>query len=251
MTPTLASATYSISQGSTPGAIANSPFGKLNDVLVDQGTAGSAAWLNALQTVTQPMSGINGQKVHTAADSHNDLNHLAIKGASINAALRKSESDLAGDASGQNPPDQAITESQAAQKAHHEQALLHARQLVAQTFYGPMLKQMRSSPFKSELFSGGRGGEAFGAMYDQELMQHMSRGTGQKLVDAIVHKLENRNSTQTVPQQVSSTASAAEVARSQAAEQSDQEQRKAINESKQTINPYSNVRIHVAPNLGN
>ena len=48
--------------------------------------------------------------------------------------------------------------------------------LVAQTFYGTMLKQMRNSPFKSKLFDGGRGGEAFASMFDQHLADRMSRG---------------------------------------------------------------------------
>jgi Rod binding domain-containing protein len=67
-----------------------------------------------------------------------------------------------------------------------------ARKLVAQTFYGPMLKQMRESPFKSEIFSGGRGGQAFSSMLDQHLADHMSRAAGSKLVNAIARKLEAR-----------------------------------------------------------
>jgi len=65
-----------------------------------------------------------------------------------------------------------------------------ARKLVAQTFYGPMLKQMRESPFKSEIFSGGRGGQAFSSMLDQHLADHMSRAAGSKLVNAIARKLQ-------------------------------------------------------------
>lgn len=61
---------------------------------------------------------------------------------------------------------------------------------VAQTFYGTLLKQMRQSPFHSEKFEGGRGGEAFQSLYDQHLADHMARGTGRKLVDAIVKKIE-------------------------------------------------------------
>src|SRR5688572_14004709 len=60
-----------------------------------------------------------------------------------------------------------------------------ARKWVAQTFFGTMLKQMRDSPFKSELFAGGRGGQAFGTLLDQQLADRMSRGAGGKLVDGI------------------------------------------------------------------
>jgi Rod binding domain-containing protein len=67
-----------------------------------------------------------------------------------------------------------------------------ARKWVAQTFYGAMLKQMRESPFKSEIFSGGRGGQAFSTMLDQHLADHMSRSAGSKLVNAIARKLEAR-----------------------------------------------------------
>lgn len=65
-----------------------------------------------------------------------------------------------------------------------------ARKWVAQTFYGAMLKQMRESPFKSEIFSGGRGGQAFATMLDQHLADHMSRSAGSKLVNAIARKLQ-------------------------------------------------------------
>jgi Rod binding domain-containing protein len=56
-----------------------------------------------------------------------------------------------------------------------------------------LLKQARDNPFKSELFSGGQGGDAFGSLYDQKMAEHMSRGTGKKLVNAIVRKIEAAN----------------------------------------------------------
>ena len=63
---------------------------------------------------------------------------------------------------------------------------------VASAFFGTLLKQMRESPFKSELFSGGRGGQAFGSLYDQQMAERMSRGAGSKLVNSIVRKIEAR-----------------------------------------------------------
>ncbi|HEX3357955.1 MAG TPA: rod-binding protein [Tepidisphaeraceae bacterium] len=74
--------------------------------------------------------------------------------------------------------------------SRHEQLVKQTQKWVAQTFYGTMLKQMRDSPFKSKIFDGGRGGEAFGAMYDQQLAERMARGAGSKLVDTIVHHIE-------------------------------------------------------------
>ena len=62
-----------------------------------------------------------------------------------------------------------------------------ARALVSQTFYGPMLKQMRDSPFKDDLFSGGRGGQAFTALLDQQLAVRMGRDND-PLVEAIARR---------------------------------------------------------------
>src|ERR1700753_3903567 len=74
--------------------------------------------------------------------------------------------------------------------AHHAALVKQAQKWVSQTFYGNMLKQMRNSPFKSEIFSGGRGGQAFTEMFDQQLADRMGRGTGKKLVNALVRKIE-------------------------------------------------------------
>jgi Rod binding domain-containing protein len=63
-----------------------------------------------------------------------------------------------------------------------------AHKLVAQTFFANLLKQMRDSPFKSDLFSGGRGEKAFGPMYDSMLADRMSKGAGEKIVRPIVRK---------------------------------------------------------------
>jgi Rod binding domain-containing protein len=72
----------------------------------------------------------------------------------------------------------------------HEKILAQAQKWVAQTFFGTLLKQVRESPFKSKLFDGGRGGEAFGALFDQHIAEHMARGSGQKLVNAIARRIE-------------------------------------------------------------
>lgn len=72
----------------------------------------------------------------------------------------------------------------------HDQLVEQTQKWVAQSFYGELLKQVRNSPFKSEMFSGGRGGEAFGSLQDQQMSEHMTRGAGKKLVNAIVRKIE-------------------------------------------------------------
>jgi Rod binding domain-containing protein len=74
--------------------------------------------------------------------------------------------------------------------ARHNELTRQAEQWVGQTFYGVLLKQMRESPFRSDLFEGGRGGQAYGPLYDQKLIEHMSRGTSHSLVKSLVRKLE-------------------------------------------------------------
>lgn len=106
----------------------------------------------------------------------------------------------------------------------HDQLTEQARKLVAQTFFGAMLQQMRQSPFKSDLFSGGRGGEAFGTVLDQHLAERMSRAAGEKLVRSIVRKLD-------VPQQRRGEAEPLRPA------------------NNPTGYDYSKVKIHVAPAL--
>jgi Rod binding domain-containing protein len=72
----------------------------------------------------------------------------------------------------------------------HDRLTKQAEIWVSQTFFGTLLKQARESPFRSELFDGGRGGQAFGAMYDQRLAEHLARGAGKKLVRSLVRKIE-------------------------------------------------------------
>ena len=74
-------------------------------------------------------------------------------------------------------------------QAEQDKVTATARKWVAQTFYGTLLRQMRNSPFKSDLFEGGRGGQAFAPMLDQHLVDSMSKGTASKLTSAIARKL--------------------------------------------------------------
>ena len=75
----------------------------------------------------------------------------------------------------------------------HELLTKNSRKLVAQTFFGTLLKQMHDSPFKSNLFDGGRGGQAFSSMLDQHLADRMARGAGRKLVASMVRHIEQKN----------------------------------------------------------
>jgi hypothetical protein len=78
------------------------------------------------------------------------------------------------------------------QKTPHEELVDNTQRWVSQTFYGTILKQMHNSPFKSELFEGGRGGQAFGGLMDQHLADRMARSGNNKLVNGIVRRIEAR-----------------------------------------------------------
>jgi Rod binding domain-containing protein len=75
----------------------------------------------------------------------------------------------------------------------HSQLVKTTQIWVAQAFYGPLFKQMRSSSLGSDMFNGGRGGEVFQAQLDQRLAERMAGGkAGQRLVNSIVRQIENK-----------------------------------------------------------
>lgn len=62
-----------------------------------------------------------------------------------------------------------------------------AEQLLAMAFYQPLLKQAREVPFKSDLFHGGFGEDAFGAQWDQAIAERLAKrdtsGLKQRLIE--------------------------------------------------------------------
>jgi Rod binding domain-containing protein len=84
----------------------------------------------------------------------------------------------------------AVSRPKSSGDVEHDALVKQTQKWVAQTFYGEMLKQMRNSPFKSKMFDGGEGGQAFQQMFDQQLADKMASGSGRKLVDSIVNKIE-------------------------------------------------------------
>ena len=72
----------------------------------------------------------------------------------------------------------------------HDQIVKHTQRVVSQAFFGTLLKQMHEGPFKSKMFDGGRGGEAFSSLLDQNLSDRMASGSGKKLVNAMVKHIE-------------------------------------------------------------
>ena len=85
---------------------------------------------------------------------------------------------------------QPVTSLVRPQPSEHEKIVAQAQKWVAQSFYGTLLKQARESPFHSDEFEGGRGGQAFGPLFDQRMAEHMARGAGRKLPEAIARKIE-------------------------------------------------------------
>jgi hypothetical protein len=88
-----------------------------------------------------------------------------------------------------NNPGRVATSPTAGQPTVEAELTKHVETFVASSFFGTMLKQMRESPFRSELFGGGRAGGAYDAMYHQALAERMGRGVGQSLVRSIVKRI--------------------------------------------------------------
>ena len=57
------------------------------------------------------------------------------------------------------------------------------RQFVGKTFFGQLLKSMRSSVGKPAYFHGGRAEEVFRGQLDQHLADHMTEASASKLAD--------------------------------------------------------------------
>jgi Rod binding domain-containing protein len=56
-------------------------------------------------------------------------------------------------------------------------------QFVGQTFYGQMLKAMRSTVGKPAYFHGGRGEEVFQSQLDQTLAEHMTEASAESFAE--------------------------------------------------------------------
>ncbi len=118
----------------------------------------------------------------------------------------------------------------------HEALTQQAQKWVAQTFFGTLLKQMHEGPFKSHLLDGGRGGEAFQPLMDQQLVDRMSRASGKKLVRGIVRQIEGRQAYRNQNAQDRAPQDLAPLDLHNA-------------DDVPTQVPRQNIRIHVAPNL--
>jgi len=93
----------------------------------------------------------------------------------------------------------------------HKELVKQAQKWVSNAFYGTLLRQMRKSPFKSEIFDGGRGGEMFTTLLDQQLSDRMSGAAPDPLVKAIVSKIEGNKASAAYMQQSRQSSMAAEL----------------------------------------
>jgi Rod binding domain-containing protein len=74
--------------------------------------------------------------------------------------------------------------------SQHDKLIQQTRKWVAMSFFEPMLKEMRDSPFHSDLMDGGSAGKAFASMYDERLSERMASDASDTLVNSIVRKIE-------------------------------------------------------------
>ena len=75
------------------------------------------------------------------------------------------------------------------------QAWESADQLIASAFILPVLQEVRNSPFKTEMFSGGRGEEVFGQQLDVILAERITQSAGFGLSEALVRQFEGSTTT--------------------------------------------------------
>jgi Rod binding domain-containing protein len=85
-------------------------------------------------------------------------------------------------------------------KDRHAQLVEQSQKFVAQSFFGPVLRQMRQSSFRSNLMSGGKGAKAFESMLDQQLADRMSRNrAGTRIVNSMVKRIEHPRGASSAP----------------------------------------------------
>lgn len=75
-----------------------------------------------------------------------------------------------------------------------------ADQLVSTAFILPLLEQVRSDPFKSDLFHGGRGEEVFGQQLDVIFADNITQSANFGISDALVRQFQNASIHQNQPQ---------------------------------------------------
>jgi len=155
-----------------PTSSASNPFAKLNSLTSAPGLSGWDAALNQAvesRAGAAPDAGINGamQTFAQFAARHTNLNTALKRMPKADAfAAEQAEPDAP------SPEDAALEQT--------------AQTVVNQFFMGTMLKQMRESPFKNEMFSGGKAGNAYASMFDTHLSENAGSGMARDLVQSMV-----------------------------------------------------------------
>lgn len=151
---------------------------------------------------------------------------------------------------------EALTPGASTAGQHHQKLRRAAEKLVAQTFFGTLLKQMHQSPFRSEIFDGGRGGQAYSALYDQVLSDRMAHsGTAQKLVSSIVRRNERASAYAKHAKGLNAAAIGGKAKANDGSASHDDgghdNPRDVSSPPRhpENANPFKDVRIHVAPEL--
>jgi hypothetical protein len=72
--------------------------------------------------------------------------------------------------------------------ASPEEVRQHFQQFVGETFYGQMIKAMRSTVEKPAYFHGGRGEEVFQGQLDQKLAEYMTVASAQKFAEPLFER---------------------------------------------------------------
>ena len=65
-----------------------------------------------------------------------------------------------------------------------------AQKLVGMALFLPLLKQMQNSPFKTDVFHGGRGEEVFTQQLHMTLADRLGQRMGGQLVDAVAERMQ-------------------------------------------------------------
>lgn len=65
----------------------------------------------------------------------------------------------------------------------------HAAKVVGQTFMGTLLKQMRSSPYADNRFSGGSAGGSYAALFDMHIAEVAGQRLARNLSESIARTL--------------------------------------------------------------
>ena len=82
--------------------------------------------------------------------------------------------------------------AQSAEQPLAQQLRPVAQVLIAQTFYGNLLKQSENNPFKDDRLNGGDAGKRWNSVFNQHLAERMTRGAGSKLVNAVVKSITRK-----------------------------------------------------------